>query len=629
MEVVHWLRENLGYSVPSSYSKSREIGGILTLGGCLSNTIALLAAREKLFPGCGLNGLPVLPGTVRILVPDIIEHYSIRSGMSWLGMGEKNVVRVPVDDRYCIDQGALEQVIAHEREMGHNILACVAYAGDSRSMRIDKLDSLAEILGKHNIWFHVDACHGSQLAFSERHKHALRGIERADSITIDPHKVLCIPYTCSFVLFKDPTTLANTATSSDLILNTQWSLGQITPFIGSKAFDALKLWATIKVLGKQRIGKLVDERLDLTLAIQTAIRQRRNLILLNETDINSCMFIFIPYQLRRHCLQKSVKISDADLEKLNMVNRQIKEAIRLEGSSYVHGFTLKSCSHELIQPNRILYTMRTMNGNPLSTLQHVHALLDKIEQLGEQYLSKANYKFVDHDDPSNPFRRVHQKLDSQLHILFAGQEYVAVIYGSSAYDDMKLMSDIDLMVFAPESLSSSKATCTALETLFCSIMAEEGIIVDAEVPFNRKLLVSIPFATNAATGASIHVNGDGRICSVQKTPEYLASDEMIQRLVFNVLTTPVKIISGSTEVSKTFLSLSRVASYNLVELLGRINPGQFEISSCNPQDMANFIKLAIMDGCRSGEDYLGYKDRSAVKLKLNKVFLDFCKNKEK
>ena len=193
MEVIHWLREALGYSVPSSYSTASEIGGILTLGGCLSNTIALVAAREKLFPGCGLNGLPVLPSKIRVLVPAVIEHYSIRSAMAWLSLGEHNVVRVPVNADFRMDQDALERVIIKERAQGNLILACVAYAGDSRSMRIDHLDSLADLLQKHGVWFHVDACHGSQLAFSEKHRGKLRGIEKADSITIDPHKVPFLP----------------------------------------------------------------------------------------------------------------------------------------------------------------------------------------------------------------------------------------------------------------------------------------------------------------------------------------------------------------------------------------------------------------------------------------------------
>lgn len=294
MEVIHWLREALGYSVPASYSTADSIGGILTLGGCLSNTIALLAAREKLFPGSGLKGIPVLPSKIRVSVPNVIEHYSIRSALPWLSLGEQNVVRVPVDDEFRMDQDALKRIIDQERDRGNNILACVAYAGDSRSMRIDDLEALAEILRENDIWFHVDACHGSQLAFSERHKHKLRGIEKADSITIDPHKTMVLPYNCSFVLFRDPDAHAATSTSSDLILNTQWSLGRITPFIGSKAFDALKLWSTIKFFGKQRLGQLIDDRLELTHAIQSEIKRRPNLVLMNLTDINSCMMVFIP-----------------------------------------------------------------------------------------------------------------------------------------------------------------------------------------------------------------------------------------------------------------------------------------------------------------------------------------------
>ncbi|KAF4455270.1 hypothetical protein F53441_2420 [Fusarium austroafricanum] len=182
--------------------------------------------------------IQVLPSRIRVLVPSIMEHYSIRSAMAWISLGEHNVIRVPVDADFHMDQEALKRIIDQERDLGNNILACVAYVGDSRSMQIDDLDTLAQILEEKGIWFHVDACHGSQLAFSEQHRYKLRGIEKADSITIDPHKTMLVPYNCSLVLFREPSTQTALSTNSDLILNTQWPLGRISPFIGSKAFDA-------------------------------------------------------------------------------------------------------------------------------------------------------------------------------------------------------------------------------------------------------------------------------------------------------------------------------------------------------------------------------------------------------
>lgn len=202
MEVVHWLRQQFGYEVPGSYATVREIGGVLTLGGCLSNTIALMAARESLFPGSSSKGLPFAACNIRVLVPEVIEHYSVRSAMSWLSMGEENITRVPVDDEFRMKLDMLEQCIEDERAKGRFILACVAYAGDSRSMRVDNLKAIGELLQKKKVWFHVDACHGSQLAFSQKHRHTIEGIQLADSVTIDPHKVLWIPNTCSFVLLK-------------------------------------------------------------------------------------------------------------------------------------------------------------------------------------------------------------------------------------------------------------------------------------------------------------------------------------------------------------------------------------------------------------------------------------------
>jgi glutamate/tyrosine decarboxylase-like PLP-dependent enzyme len=115
MEVIHWLRESLGYSVLTTYHYARDIGGITTLGGYLSSTVAPLGPRRKLLPGSILNGIPILPGHIRVLMPDVIEHYSIRSAMEWLWMGECNMFRVPVDDEFRMIGEALQQIIDQER----------------------------------------------------------------------------------------------------------------------------------------------------------------------------------------------------------------------------------------------------------------------------------------------------------------------------------------------------------------------------------------------------------------------------------------------------------------------------------------------------------------------------------
>jgi L-2,4-diaminobutyrate decarboxylase len=141
-------RKKLGYLVPSAYTTVTEIEGVLTVGGCLSNSYGLMVARESLFPGSGLTGLPAVASKIRVLIPDVIEHYSIRSAMAWLGMGEANVVRVPVDDVHRMIPGPLELHLDEERAVGNRILACIAYAGDSRGMRIDNLDQVGNILRK-------------------------------------------------------------------------------------------------------------------------------------------------------------------------------------------------------------------------------------------------------------------------------------------------------------------------------------------------------------------------------------------------------------------------------------------------------------------------------------------------
>lgn len=185
MEIIHWLREALGYPVLGTYTKAMDIGGVFTPGGCLSNTIALLAAREKCFPGSRLRGIPVPLSKIRVLVTDIAENHSIRAAMATISLGEENVIPVTVDAEFHMDQEASRHIIDQERGPGNTIMACVAYAGDPTCLKIDDLHGLAQILQDKDIWFHVDACHGSQLAFSKHHHYKLQGIEKADPVTIE------------------------------------------------------------------------------------------------------------------------------------------------------------------------------------------------------------------------------------------------------------------------------------------------------------------------------------------------------------------------------------------------------------------------------------------------------------
>ena len=609
MEVVHWLRQLLGYQVLDTYTSSQDAGGVLTLGGTLSNTVALMAARENAFPGTVAHGLPVPAQKVRLLVPDVIEHYSIRSAMAWLGLGEQNLVRVPVDDVFRVQLDDLDRCIDEERAKGNYVMACVAYAGDSRSMRVDNLDNIADRVHKKGVWFHVDACHGSMLAFSRTHRHKIRGINKADSITIDPHKVLWVPYTCSFVLFKNPKSLSRISTNSDLILKTQWSLGQITPCIGSKSFDALKLWSNIKFFGQSGIEQLIDQRLELTKQIQNQIRQRPDLLLLNETDINSCMFIFVP----RQCQERSA-LSAADIEKLNDINKDIRSGITEAGQSFVHGFHLKRCPHMLLPDDQAVYVLRTMNGNPLTAIENVHLLLDNIVSLGHRLLSECRYKTISagtgiHDLP------VTLKLQSRLAEFFGNVQHAAVIYGSSTCGENSLLSDIHVMVFAHDEFCTPSNTLQ-LKHIFTTTMEQEGVSIDAEIPLERKLLIPLSFAElSARAAAECRWLVNGKIPSIPKSNTYLSSDEMLHRLVLNVLTSPQIPLSGSQKLIGSICHEAEVGLVKMLEQSARnMQPGR------TIADADSFVRMAIEDGDRTGKAYLGYKDRPEIIENLRKIW---------
>ncbi|KAF4483604.1 glutamic acid decarboxylase [Fusarium agapanthi] len=529
MEVRHWLREALGYPVLTSYTKAIDVGGVFTPGGCLSNTVPLLAAREKCFPGSCWTGIPVLPRKIRVLVPDMAENYSICSAMATMSLGEENIIPVPVDAEVHIDQEALKRIIDQEGNLGNTIMACIAYAGDPTYLRIDDLHGLSQILQEKNIWFHVDACNGSQLAFSERHHHKLRGIKKVDSITVDRQQAMLIPCDCSLVLFREPSTQASLSTDSDSTSNAQWSFGGTGPLAGSRAFNSLKIWSSIKSHGKNSMGRMIEDRLELTNAIQLEVQHRPSLILLGGTDINSCMFVYVP----------------ANLEKVNQLNLHIQDIIHRERVYYIYGFPLQNCPHgRFIEPGKTVFVLRTLNGNPQSTMDNVRGLLNRIEYLGLVLLTDRQYICIGDTAGSsaNRLQRAERKLSQKLYDLFDNNDFAVVVYGSSALQNNAILSNIDLMIFA-HSAESSKIQ--KVVSIFRSVMETEGILIDFEIPLHRRLLVTFEFASQAAESGP-PLDETGHVSSISNTSEYLSSDEMLRRLAFKVLTTPNKIIAATT-----------------------------------------------------------------------------------
>ena len=373
INVIQWLRELIGYTISPDITDTFDVGGTMIPGGTSANTISLLAAREKAFPGTLEKGIEFDPKKVSLIVPQSIGHYSVGASLAWIGLGENNVVPVPTIN-YRYDLKALNETIEKEKKRGQTVLGVVAYAGDTRSMTIDNLYEVSKITQKHNIWFHVDACHGVQFAFSGKLKHKIKGLECADSITFDPHKVLFLPYHASVVLFKNPQDFKLVTTKSELILNEDYCLGKITPFMGTKAFYALKLWFLLKSFGTQRIGELVERRHHFAVELANMLSNDSRFVVLNEVGINSVMFLYRPEHWNK---------DHHGLDKLNEINGLIREELFEEGKFYLHHFPIPDLTQKLSTTNEVLRPLRFMSGNPLIDSSDLKRLRDTIVAKGK------------------------------------------------------------------------------------------------------------------------------------------------------------------------------------------------------------------------------------------------------
>ncbi len=208
--IINWMLEKAGWFVGDSIEdfsqKDGNGSGVLTHGGSMANLTALLAARARIAPEAWDEGNP---GDLVVMGSEV-AHYSIARAISIIGMGKRNLVTVPTTSMEVLKPELLEERYKRTVENGQRVMAVVANACATSTGLYDPVDEIGQFCNENGLWFHVDGAHGASALVSDKEKHFLSGLERADSMIWDTHKMLRTSTLCAAVLFKDGSSLANT-----------------------------------------------------------------------------------------------------------------------------------------------------------------------------------------------------------------------------------------------------------------------------------------------------------------------------------------------------------------------------------------------------------------------------------
>jgi aromatic-L-amino-acid decarboxylase len=256
-QVIRWLADLVGYD--------QQAGGNLTSGGMLANFIGLKLGRDWTTKDTAQHEGLSEKWTVYVSEE---RHVSIDKSIDAVGIGRNYLRTLPTNERYQLRIDALEEAIAKDKQQGIKPICIVGLAGTTNLGAVDDLESLHTIATREQCWLHVDAAYGGGMLLSNKYPGLLKGIELADSVTIDPHKWFYAPLDAGAVLVKDQQRLTKSFGIQPPYLTDQTEqkseryLFYVHGFEQSKRFRGLKVWMSFHHYGKTRIGEWVDKNVD-------------------------------------------------------------------------------------------------------------------------------------------------------------------------------------------------------------------------------------------------------------------------------------------------------------------------------------------------------------------------------
>lgn len=370
-QVAAWLCDLIGWQTHGVKSH-----GFLTSGGAQANLTALLAARQ--FTGQNIAKTNIWQDGIahhqlRILVSEH-THYSISRAAGIMGLGANAVIKIACDNNGGMDVNALKQAYQHCQQHNEIVMAVVATAGCTPTGSIDPLQAIGHYCNNENLWLHIDGAHGASALLSTKHKHMLAGIELADSVVWDGHKLLYMPAVVSAVLFKDAKNsyAAFAQEASYLFTDGADSNAHEQEFSHefnssyrtlecTKRMMGLKLWATFSLYGTQGLGDLIDSVFEKTLFFADKISQHSDFELLMQPQTNIVCFRYMQMGLN------NIQLSAIELDQ---TQKNIRQKIVQSGAFHI----------TQVEHHGKLW-LRTTIMNPMTNAEDFDALLSLIKEI--------------------------------------------------------------------------------------------------------------------------------------------------------------------------------------------------------------------------------------------------------
>jgi len=313
MEMIRLMNTYTGYT---------EGDGIFLSGGSNANLIAMFSARNRISPDSRKEGYDRNEKLTAFVNEN--AHYSFGTAANVLGIGTKNVVKVKSDAEGRMIPAELEKAILLAVSEGKKPFFVAATCATTMMGAYDPIDAIADITEKYGIWLHADGAFGGSLILSDKHRYLMKGIERTDSFTWDPHKLMNIPLICSAILVKKVGTLQQNITD----INTDYiyhdmdeieDLGKKSIQCGRKV-DAVKLWFAWKYFGVDGYCNRIDNLIDMATYAEDIVNNHPQLKLNSKRQSFAVCFQFIP--------KNQTNIND-----FNLV---VREELRKTGKSIVN-----------------------------------------------------------------------------------------------------------------------------------------------------------------------------------------------------------------------------------------------------------------------------------------------------